>query len=114
MKRVYVAGLYSADNVLDVLRNIGRGQKVCARLFSLGFFPFCPWHDKTFVIDLPENDFTVQQFYDYSIAWLVVSDVMLLLPGWDKSKGAIAEKKIAEEYGIPIFYTVKGIMAAYI
>jgi hypothetical protein len=34
MIRVYVAGPYSADNVLDVLKNIGRGQQACARLFQ--------------------------------------------------------------------------------
>ncbi len=36
MKRIYVAGKYSADNVLDVLKNIGRGQAMCSKLFSLG------------------------------------------------------------------------------
>ena len=30
MKRVYVAGPYSADNVLQVLQNIGRGEATAA------------------------------------------------------------------------------------
>jgi len=30
VKRVYVAGPYSADNVLQVLQNIGRGEATAA------------------------------------------------------------------------------------
>lgn len=105
MIRVYVAGPYSGDNVLDVLKNIGRGEKACARLFELGFAPFCPWHDKSYVTDNPDGQFSIEQFYDFSIAWLVVSDAVLLLPGWEKSKGTVAELKVAEELSIPVFYS---------
>lgn len=103
MKRVYVAGPYSADNVLNVLRNIGRGEQMCAELFKLGFAPFCPWHDKSYVMDNPEQDFTVQQFYDYSMAWLEVSDAVLLTGKWHTSKGTLKEVERADELGIPVF-----------
>lgn len=103
MKRVYVAGPYSADNVLDVLKNIGRGEQVCADLFSQGFAPFCPWHDKSYVIDRPFDEFTVQQFYDFSMAWLRVSDAIFLIRGWEKSKGTLAEVEEAKRLCIPIF-----------
>ena len=103
MKRVYVAGPYSADNVLDVLKNIGLGEKTCACLFGNGFAPFCPWHDKSYVIDNFDSDFTVQQFYDYSMAWLEVSDAVLLIGCWENSKGTLKEIARAEEIGIPVF-----------
>lgn len=104
--RIYVAGPYSANNVLDVLKNIGRGEKVCAELFSLGFAPFCPWHDASYVTDRPDDDFTVQMFYDFSIAWLEVSDAVLVLDGSDNSNGTQAEIKIAKELNIPVFYSI--------
>lgn len=103
MKRIYVAGPYSADNVLDVLKNIGRGEKCCAEIFKLGMAPFCPWHDKSYITDNYDEDFTVQQFYDFSIAWLKVSDALFLVPGWEKSQGTIKEIEIAENIGIPTF-----------
>ena len=105
MKRIYVAGPYSADNVLDVLKNIGRGEKMCAQLFNNGYAPFCPWHDKSYVTDAPEAEFTVEQFYNYSMAWLDVSDAVLLLDGWENSKGTLAEIDRAQSLGIPIFYS---------
>jgi len=103
MKKVYVAGPYSADNVLDVLRNIGRGQKICADLFLSGFAPFCPWHDRSYVMDYPHADFNVKQFQKHSMAWLEVSDAVFLIDGWQKSAGTLAEVKRAEELGIPVF-----------
>ena len=106
MKRIYVAGPYSANNVLDVLKNIGRGEKVCAELFRLGFAPFCPWHDKSYVIDLPYDQFTIQQFYKYSIAWLEVSDAVLILPNSENSEGTQAEIRRAMELNIPVFYSI--------
>ena len=102
-KRVYVAGCYSADNVLDILKNIGRGEDYSAEIFLRGLFPFCPWHDKDYIIRFWDADYTVQQFYDYSIAFLRVCDAIFLVPGWEDSKGAWKELQIAGEMGIPVF-----------
>ncbi len=105
MKRVYVAGAYSADNVLDVLKNIGRGEWYASKIFLLGFAPFCPWHDKDYVIKNWDREFTVEAFYDYSNAWLVVCDALFVVPGWEKSKGTLAEIAKAEELNIPVYYS---------
>lgn len=107
MIKVYVAGAYSANNIIDCLKNIGRGEEYSARIFMLGFAPFCPWHDKDYVIKNWGEDFTVKMFYDYSIAWLDVSDVMFLVPGWENSKGTLAEIERAKELNIPIFDTIE-------
>lgn len=110
MKKVYVAGAYSDDNVLGVLRNIGRGEYFASLLFQNGFAPFTPWHDKSFVITHWDCDFTVKMFYDYSIEWLRVSDILFVIPNhegltdYQDSKGTIEEIKIAKELGIPIYY----------
>ena len=109
MKRVYVAGPYSANNVLDVLKNIGRGRHACAQLFELGYAPFCPWHDESFVTDNPEGSFTIDHFYQYSMAWLEVSDALVVLSewrGWETSKGTAAEIRKAIELDIPVYYGI--------
>jgi hypothetical protein len=105
--RVYVAGAYSADNVLDVLKNIGRGQNMCSQLFLMGYSPFCPWHDKQYVIDCWYENFTVEQFYEYSMSWLEVSDCLFLVQGWEGSKGTLKEIEKAKELNIPVFKEFK-------
>ena len=99
MLRVYVAGQYSADNVIGVLRNMQRGMKAAEQIFSMGYAPFCPWHDYHYELlaDHPKG-----LYYAYSMAWLEVSDIVVLLEGWENSPGTIAEKKRAEELGIPV------------
>lgn len=112
--KVYVAGPYSGDNVLSILQNIGRGEKVCAELFKIGFAPFCPWHDKSYVTDNLDVDFTVKQFYDYSMAWLDVSDAILVLPNSKVSEGTQAEIKRAHEIDIPIFFSLADVVDYYL
>ena len=110
MKRIYVAGAYSANNIIDCLKNIGKGEYYCAKIFMRGFAPFCPWNDKDYVIKNYNEDFTVEMFYNYSMAWLEVSDVLFLVPGYEKSKGTLMEIKRAKELNIPIVDTIDELM----
>ena len=110
MKRVYVAGKYSDTNVVDVLRNIGRGEAICAEIFALGFAPFCPWHDKGYVISNPNGEFTHQNFKNFSMAWLEVSDCVLLVEGWETSGGTVVEIKRANELDIPVYKSVQELV----
>ena len=111
MKRIYVAGPYSSNNVIDVLKNIGRGEKICAELFRRGYAPFCPWHDKSYVIDNPDIDFTIEQFYEYSIAWLEVSDAMLVIGDWTDSIGVNLEIEFANNRNIPVYFDINHLPA---
>jgi hypothetical protein len=110
-KRIYVAGAYSADNVIDVLQNIGRGEHYAAKLILEGFAPHFPWHDKDYCIRMWREKFTVEQFREYSVAWLRVSDAMFLVPGWEGSQGTRAEIRVAREMDIPIFKRLQNIRA---
>ena len=102
MKRIYVAGAYSADNVITVLNNIAKGQKMCADILADGNAPFCPWLDYQF--QLHRQDLTVKDYYRYSMAWLEVSDEVWVMRGWEQSKGTIAEIKRAQELNIRVTY----------
>ena len=112
MKKIYIAGAYSANNVLQVLKNIGRGEEYAAEIFRAGYAPFTPWHDKDFVIKSWHFDFNVEMFYQYSIEWLKVSDALFVVPNvsglmdWQESKGTLKEIEIAKEIGIPVFYSL--------
>jgi len=107
---VYVAGPFSANNVVDVLKNIGRGQKMCAKLFKLGFAPFCPWHDRTFITDNPDDDFSVEEFYRYSLEFLKRSDVMMVMSGWENSSGTKKEIEFAHTQKITVCFGLKELI----
>lgn len=114
MKRVYVAGPYSADNVIKVLENIREGINMAKDVFLAGFAPFCPWLDFHYTLMLqPGEKLTVEHYYQYSLAWLEVSDAVLLLPNWEQSRGTLAEIDRARALGIPIYYTLESMVRDY-
>lgn len=100
-KRIYLAGAYSADNILQVLTNIKTGVRVAAKYIKQGFAVFCPFLDYQFHFF---EDITLQDYYDYSIAFLLACDEMWVLPGYENSKGTIKEIEIALSNNIPIHY----------
>ena len=111
MKRIYIAGAYSANNVITALDNMRKGMRLATKVFLIGHAPFCPWLDFHFQLMLREGEtITVEDYYKYSIAWLKVSDAMLLVPGWQVSKGTKAEMEIADKMGIPIYYDIEELM----
>jgi len=112
---LYVAGPYSADNVLDVLNNIRRGQRAATEALLAGFAPFCPWLDFHFQLMLRDNEqLQVEHYYAYSMAWLRVSDGVWIIEGWENSEGASAEVAEARRLGIPIFESLEEAKAVLI
>lgn len=101
-KRIYLAGAYSADNVMDVLKNISIGISTASQILKNGDFPFCPWLDYHFA--LADPTIPKQAFYDYSMAWLEVSDEVWVLPNWEHSVGTEKELDRARELKIKIKY----------
>jgi hypothetical protein len=111
--RVYVAGPYSAGDIITSLNHMRKGMRASAEILLAGHEPFCPWVDFHFQLMLREGeDLKVEDYYRYSIAWLEVSDVMIVLDGWNKSKGTLTEMKRARKLEIPIYHGVGAFFAA--
>ncbi len=108
MKRLYIAGAYSADNAITLLNNMRKGMRMGTRVLCQGIAPFVPWLDYQFQLMLQDGEnLILSDYYAYSLAWLEVSDAMLVLPGYESSKGTHAEMKFAREHGIPIFFELE-------
>jgi hypothetical protein len=106
VRRIYVAGPYSADNVMTVLRNIREGIKMAETLLARGYSPFCPWLDYHFEF---YGDHPVADYYRYSMDFLECCDAVLTIGDWSKSKGVIAEVARAKELGIPVFNSIADV-----
>lgn len=110
MKRVYVAGAYSADKVLDVFDNMRVGMRIGTEILLMGFAPFVPWFDYHFQLMLRQGEnLFLKDYYRYSVSWLEVSDYMFVLPNSQDSKGTQDEIKIATNKRIPIFYSLEDL-----
>ncbi len=109
MKRVYIAGPYSADNVMDVFANMRRGIDLAVEVLKAGYAPFCPWLDHDFAL---RTDLPIEAFYSYSMAWLEKSDAVLVQTyGAGHSVGTSMELTRARELKIPVFYSLDEMVA---
>ena len=106
--RVYVAGPYRNPDVIGLFGNIRRGLELSVEtLLKAGFAVYCPWSDFLFLLI---KDIPVKILQANSMGWLKASDAVLVAPNWMDSKGATAELIEATKLGIPIFFTVEGLL----
>jgi hypothetical protein len=109
MKRIYCAGPYSAGDVLTVFENMRKGMVLATKVRQLGFAPFCPWMDFMYYFINNSEPFSLKNCYEYSLAWLRVSDAILFTPHWRESHGAIMEHEYALRKEIQILYSLAGL-----
>ena len=109
MKKVYVAGPYSADNIIQVLSNIRNGIETAVGLIHLGHAVFCPHLDFLFALVMGGESLTKEQFQANSMAWVEVSDVVYVMPGSEKSNGVKREVERAQSLKIPVVYEARDI-----
>lgn len=127
MKKLYLAGAYSSDNILGVRDNIALGIRVSIEMRRLGFAPFCPWSDWEEAVAEPNirplsnywknvarklgikihEPLTMEDWKEVGLAWLRCCDAMLIIDeggAWMNSEGTKAEFKEALALNIPVFY----------
>ena len=113
-KRVYVAGAitpYPSEHpVFGFLKNISRGIRGAVECVLAGFAPFCPFLDHQYWSHLRNGEnITEDIIKECSMAWLEVSEAVLVLPRYRKSKGTLAEIARARELKIPVFYNLEAL-----
>jgi len=94
---IYLSGKYSGD----VKKNIQDARTVAASLWEIGYTVHCP-HCNTANFE----DLCSASYYDYirgDLEILARCDAMVLLEGWQESKGAVTERAFAEKIGMPIY-----------
>lgn len=104
---IYIAGPYSAADRAGVAANIHKAVAVGLEVARAGGMPVIP-HANT-----ADECFERVQPYDFWIRGtarlLTRCDGLVCVEGWETSKGAVGEHKIAKARGIPIFdYALSG------
>lgn len=99
MKLVYVAGPYRAKDSWEIEQNIRRAETLALDVWRAGFAAICP-HTNTRFYQGAAPD---QLWLDGDLEMLRRCDAVLLVPGWEKSSGTIAEITEANARNIPVF-----------
>lgn len=110
-KVVYVAGPFRAASAyvagqqdsFGILTNIMAAMQVSLELWRAGLVGLCP-HGNTFCF---QNSAPDDVWLDGDIELMRRCDAVLMVPGWERSSGARAEKEIAENEGIPVYFSVE-------
>jgi len=117
IKRVYIAGRLSptgANSVhpaIDYLINVREMTRWGVKTLLAGFDPFVPSLDGQFWGQLRQGEFITEPMIKrFSKSWLEVCDAVLLTPGWQESKGTLAEIKLANELNIPVFKSLEDLI----
>ena len=103
---LYLSGPYSPSNGLDTAENIMVARSYAVAAVRNGWFPFTP-HLNTigFEIDCPEvpNEDWIEG--DLAILRLLARAraAVLMLPGWEQSKGARLERDWAIHLNLEVF-----------
>jgi hypothetical protein len=104
---VYVAGRYSAPSRAGVERNIRAAVAVGITVAELGAMPVVP-HANT--ADAAFEETQPYQFWiEGTLELLRRCDAVLMVEGWQDSRGARGEHAEAKRLGKPIFETAHGL-----
>jgi nucleoside 2-deoxyribosyltransferase len=99
---IYVAGKYSGANDSQVKDNIRNAALVASRLWEKGHAAICP-HTNTSQFELIDCTATYEQYLQGDLKMLARCDAIVMVPGWEESRGAVTERLYAVELGIPVF-----------
>lgn len=98
---VYVSGKYSGEDATEIEENIQTARRVAIELWELGHAVICP-HLNTAHFE-EDCQLLYDDYIEGDLDILTRCDVIVMLPGWEESRGANVEKGCADRLGIPVY-----------
>jgi Domain of unknown function (DUF4406) len=96
---VYIAGPFRGKDHYVIFQNICRAEALSLEVWRLGHACFCPHLNTAHFQDAAPD----RVWMEGDLEILRRCDAVLMVPGWRKSKGARAERKLAKSMGMPVF-----------
>ncbi len=100
MKVCYIAGKLTGANNFEIARNVRAAEEAGLVVAEMGVMPLIPHVNTgmTFFGCLEERF-----WYDGTLELLRRCDCVYMVPGWETSKGARAEREEARRLKLPVF-----------
>lgn len=118
MKIVYLCGPLTPrgnrtdteNAAIEYLFNVRDLVSAAIALIHKGYAPYCPGLDCQYFLHLRSGEtISEESIKALSLAFLEVSDIIVLLPGWEASQGCQAEYQRAAELGMPAYYGFESV-----
>ena len=114
---IYVAGPLTGDFQAEIAANIRRARDAYDRLCDMGHMPYCPHTQSGHRARTREElhasgdvDAEYQRWVvENDFHWLDACDAILLLPGWENSRGSRMELARATERNMLIFKNMEEV-----
>ena len=98
---IYVAGPYSASSgEKDIDKNVAKAMGIARELWIAGHTVICPHGNSA---NLDNDTMTNEDWVDRDLNMVAVCDAMVMIPGWEHSKGSRREREFADQVGIPVY-----------
>lgn len=104
---IYIAGPFRGANDWERHQNINRAEETAFEVWQAGMVALCP-HNNTRHFDGSLED---RIWLEGDLELLRRCDAMMLSPGWERSKGVAAELEFAHSMGLPVFITLRDLIA---
>lgn len=100
---------HDGKSYFEISMNILRAREWGKRVIEAGAFAFVPHlNSEHYELDV---DKSADWWREADLAILKRCDAIFMMPGWEKSKGAVKEKEFAEREKIPVFYGIDTLRA---
>lgn len=99
---IYVAGPYTGKTNSETTENIWHACRVSVGLWELGYYVFCP-HLNTAHFEI-YSSLPEEVYLEGDLKFLEKCDCVIMLKGYEGSKGAMAELELARQLNKEIVY----------
>lgn len=96
---IYIAGPFRGPSAWAIEQNIRRAEELALAVWRSGMAALCP-HTNTRFFQGAAAD---EVWLDGDLELLRRCDAILLVPGWERSQGARAERACAIDLNLPVF-----------
>lgn len=109
MKRIFISGALNSFNTeMNFIDNVHRMLRLGHEVRKAGFAVYVPCND--ILVSFTNGGLPHEEYYKHDLVWLDVCDAVILVPGWECSRGVKGELEFAKEKGLPVFESIDDLV----